>query len=711
MAFYSRVDPSQSNLKNRAPSLTPLAAVYGLVVGAFTLGLGCSASDAPQASDGALITDTEPDDSSPATESPSDSTEATPGGPSETLLPDVPDSPTMPGQGSRPAEPAPCEPQQFEIATPEPAIDYVVTVELQEGDAMGLATAEELFELLGDHLRQPQNRDHLVVYLPLFYEAGDSFTATGPFVDLQARVRVVQTSARPPSRDERQGDPIEVAFAEPQWAQLGDHVFRLRPGASTQSISIRSAEPEDLLCWSPQRSYCDPSLTPEQAAIQIMDGDRTGEGWQAHLLSPDSDCDAGPAVTPVTEALVGHSSGLQVDYCQANAAQMLFSNLQSQLEVPSTECIVPLPEVPPESAFSVDELQLFTTSAAGERGDPLTLSGDGCDGFTVDRALNPTAIALCPSACSGRPQTFQVEVGCNAACQRLSASAEIRSDALDMVIGIDVSGTMSEEADLVQQNLDGFSQIMSELGVDMRIILLANQQVVTAVRDFDRAFSLKVEIQSNDALDVLLETFDDYAPYLRPGVAKHFLVITDDDTEGDVDGPAFVDSLSGLLGSDFVYHSIASPGVEEEACVGVHGDAVVPAVEQLEIAELTQGTQQSICNEDWGPLFSALSESLLEDIPLSCELSLPPAPSGASYATDSVGVQAAVMDDPLVYTIPNGTPASCDSAGGWFFDDPDDPTTLSLCPASCDFLAEARLPAIQVSLDCEISQPIPLPAR
>ncbi|AKV02424.1 hypothetical protein AKJ09_09087 [Labilithrix luteola] len=66
---------------------------------------------------------------------------------------------------------------------------------------------------------------------------------------------------------------------------------------------------------------------------------------------------------------------------------------------------------------------------------------------------------------------------------------------------------------------------------------------------------------------------------------------------------------------------------------------------------------------------------------LSCDYTMPPPPSGAAFDKSKVNVQ---------YTPEGGTPSTlgynqdCTGGTGWKYDDPNNPTTVSLCAASCD---------------------------
>lgn len=658
-------------------------------------------------------------------------------------LPGAPSSPTAAGEQLEPAEPvlpmgpeppvtpvpmvptpppaapvASCDPIEFTVETPVQPKDYVVAVSLEEDDVVGNERAVEFIELVANSMREPNNRDVLNLYLPPFFDVASLLE------DLDSRVHLVQQQIYP-DRPEDELDAIDWAFGDSGLSLVVAKRPPLRPDSSIQVVSFRTGERDDLFCWVPtvRMPVCDLTADRETIAVDRLD-DVATVGWQAHLLKPES-CDDGSNPTPVFDGLVQRSEGIAADYCTPGAMADFFATIHAQLRSAPTSCSVPIADSASEVGFDAAQVSVFEEAEPGLEPTELTYGATECDGFSLDRSLDPTSIALCPSACGGPPRSIEVSVQCDSSCERLSAAADVRSDALDLVLGIDVSGSMSEETELVQRNLDAFTRIVRDSGVDLKLIVLANHRIPPPVsaESSDQFVSLDIEIQSRDGLNVLLDSYPRYSLHMRTGAATHYLLITDDDTsrydnplmEGpnppDIpEVPDFVDQMTARLGQTFVYHSIASPGIDLEPCSGDHGKATRPGAAQLELAQATGGTQQSICSQNWAPLFQSLAESLLETIPLSCEFDLPIPPDGASYAFDSVDIQLAAMGDPTVYTLARfPDAASCGSVGGWHFDNAEQPSSIQLCPGACEFVGAARLPAIQVSLDCEIEQPIPLP--
>jgi len=182
-------------------------------------------------------------------------------------------------------------------------------------------------------------------------------------------------------------------------------------------------------------------------------------------------------------------------------------------------------------------------------------------------------------------------------CVAVSAAVERLRQPVDIIIAIDNSPSMDDEARAVEENLNvNFAAILQESGVDYRVILVTEHRE-RAARDTalcitsplsslqacpseapgltDRFFHYAAEINSRNSLEVLLETFDGereddfglaplgWSEWLRAGSSKVFLEITDDDSR--VPALEFVSALTALAPEAFgagpsqlafVWHSI-----------------------------------------------------------------------------------------------------------------------------------------------------------
>jgi hypothetical protein len=94
---------------------------------------------------------------------------------------------------------------------------------------------------------------------------------------------------------------------------------------------------------------------------------------------------------------------------------------------------------------------------------------------------------------------------------------------------------------------------------------------------------------------------------------------------------------------------------------------------------------------------------------LSCTLPLPEPPAGVLLSVETVNVR---YETPSGFGVVLGTVANADAcadvSGGWYFDDPAEPTSITLCPATCDEHEAGTVTNVQALFGCEAkpAQPI-----
>jgi hypothetical protein len=341
----------------------------------------------------------------------------------------------------------------------------------------------------------------------------------------------------------------------------------------------------------------------------------------------------------------------------------------------------------------------------GGSGNPLGgMQGDGAGGAG--------------DGSSGLPPTPGDFLEC--AADRFEAG---RGRAGNIVWVIDSSGSMDEEAALVQENLNQFVESIVQAGLsDYRVVVMTEQGFVSVPEPLgsDTAHYRFVdeEVGSEEPLSDLLGRYGDYADFLLPGATTHFVVVTDDESE--IPASEFVASMQGELGAaPFRVHAIASPpgapsappeqgndwedlfgggDDDDTGCVGTRGNAAAPGAEHWEAAALTEGLTFSICEEDWSGLFSELATAVSDAATIPCELPLP-APESGSLDENLVNVVLST-DGQAAQAIPRVQGSSaCGSNAGWYYDAPDAPSRIFLCPSSCQVAQTAAL--LDIALGCD----------
>ena len=102
-----------------------------------------------------------------------------------------------------------------------------------------------------------------------------------------------------------------------------------------------------------------------------------------------------------------------------------------------------------------------------------------------------------------------------------------------------------------------------------------------------------------------------------------------------------------------------------------------------------------------------VTETVIETVALPCEWDLPDPPEGETFDPNLVNV---ILNTNGVAGDPIGRVASeADCAGvtaGWLYDDPANPTSISVCPQTCDMVKNSNL-SVQIDLGCETEIAIP----
>ncbi|HEX6240596.1 MAG TPA: hypothetical protein VFZ61_06880, partial [Polyangiales bacterium] len=225
-------------------------------------------------------------------------------------------------------------------------------------------------------------------------------------------------------------------------------------------------------------------------------------------------------------------------------------------------------------------------------------------------------------------------------CAETKSSAERAPRGSNIVWAIDTSGSMDEEAALVQQNLNRFVQTITAAGLeDYRVVVISERSFVTVPEplssDTKHFLHIEEKVSSDESLSDMLTRFDAYSSFLLKGVVTHFVSVTDDESE--ITAQDFVARMQAKLAADFRVHAIASPpgdnsasgggsifdDDEDTGCLGPFGAAAEPGVQHFEAAKLTKGLSFSICSEDWSALFTELAKAVEATATIPCAIKLP----------------------------------------------------------------------------------------
>lgn len=304
-------------------------------------------------------------------------------------------------------------------------------------------------------------------------------------------------------------------------------------------------------------------------------------------------------------------------------------------------------------------------------------------------------------------------------CASVIEHAEVQPTPQDIMIFVDNSTSMAAEAGFVQEELNNFSQQISAASVDARILLFSSYP--------DNGYGVCIEpplgsggcptqdsvppdyihidgIMESGVFTKLVERYAEYSPHLREDANLHIVAITDFDAGVPVE--TFLNDFNALAPelADFTFHGIIAPEDPNEACANgtsCCGVADQKCAQFQEIIALTGGIEGNLCDQEFQPIFDALAEYVVGDAELACNYELPVDQAGDGFDKDQVNVE---FEDGLGGTLELGRvddANGCASVtGGWYYDDPANPTQVHVCPQTCDAIQGFDSASIAVIFGC-----------
>lgn len=307
------------------------------------------------------------------------------------------------------------------------------------------------------------------------------------------------------------------------------------------------------------------------------------------------------------------------------------------------------------------------------------------------------------------------ESGDEESCAEIEEAASVEPIPTDIIFAIDTSESMEVEYASVQANLNLFSQQISASGVDAHVVLIAGPQMCIAAPlgsgscpddSNPEGGYLRVaqQVGSNDSLDLILATHQQWAEFMRPNAIKHVVAVSDDEAYTDTSawdqsfralGPAYeayqFHAIVGLFDIGDILMCLQDPVCC--ALVADSGDSYKGLV------ELTGGLLGDLCEQEFAPIFDELSTVVVDSSPLPCEFAIPE-PETLDLNLDEVNVELGFGGGTL--TIPRvDDPADCADVGqGWHYDEGIPPETITLCPQSCAAVSADPAASIAVKFGC-----------
>lgn len=173
----------------------------------------------------------------------------------------------------------------------------------------------------------------------------------------------------------------------------------------------------------------------------------------------------------------------------------------------------------------------------------------------------------------------------------------------------------------------------------------------------------------------------------------------------------YVDPDYGPIFEGYTFNAIYGWGSDTDdrvACgeCGSASEIASPGPTYSALVRRTGGVRARLCDgaSAWGPFFETLATNVVDTSRIACEVDIPAAPDGMFFLADRVNVRIHDGDGSTTLGRVSGVDACNASTGGWYYDDPSDPTKILLCPASCDYAREVvndETDGIDVGFGCD----------
>ncbi|MBX3130680.1 MAG: hypothetical protein KF718_28430 [Polyangiaceae bacterium] len=302
-------------------------------------------------------------------------------------------------------------------------------------------------------------------------------------------------------------------------------------------------------------------------------------------------------------------------------------------------------------------------------------------------------------------------------CSGVSQEANNAVLPADVIWAIDTSCSMVEETNAVRENMNKFSAGITQQGVDIRIILIAEQYQPspfppipdegiciaaplgsgncpndTNLPDFAHIFQT---VGSTNALQLMLQTYSNWKDLLRPNSVKIFTVVTDDN--------------SSLSAADFTTQVNALDpqkiGPNQWKVYAIYSYTKCPSAAQVgsvyaQLVGQTQGVSGDLCLQNFLPVFSELANGVIGSSKLDCGWTIPPPPDGQVFQKGKVNV-VFTGDGKQPQTVGKvGSKSDCGPQGGWYYDNDANPSTVHVCDSTCQTIQADPKGKIDVEFGC-----------
>jgi hypothetical protein len=333
--------------------------------------------------------------------------------------------------------------------------------------------------------------------------------------------------------------------------------------------------------------------------------------------------------------------------------------------------------------------------------------------------MNMTRTVVPTTSDSGLPPSATGGAGSQGQCGAVTQTAQNTLQPVDIIISIDTSGTMRDEAMFVKENMNAFSQQIKDAGIDVHVVLISSEW--TGQDDgfggllFTDGLCIAAPLGSGECpndtnlpgyahivevigqwniLDAYITLYPKYKAHLRERSLKTFVSVSDADATTGAE--KFMNDVMTLDPSSTTWASWRYAAIYPFTDCGDGQEGFAHA----DLVERTMGIGGDMCQQDFAPVFDEIAKKLVDVAQLSCDWAIPAPPSMETFDPAMTNVALAVNGQSQnLFKSP--TAAECADREGWHYDDEANPTRVVACPATCARIQAAASAEVTVLFGCE----------
>lgn len=348
--------------------------------------------------------------------------------------------------------------------------------------------------------------------------------------------------------------------------------------------------------------------------------------------------------------------------------------------------------------FATVGLLFLALGCASRTRDRYGLTAVPSDGGVLDAAAHDTGT---PDA----TPSDRADAGFEA-CESTLYDALSASLPADIIWVVDNSASMRDEESYVQTNLNRFSSRIASSGTDHHVVMIsatARINVPPPLGGSERFLAINQQVNSHDALELIISTYPLWQSFLRADAIKHFVVVSDD--ESNMSAGEFRTALASLSApgflDGFVFHAIVAETLGFAIPPGPCFDkAENIGAEYISLQETSSGVFSSVCQTNWTPVFDALAEAVLASTSLPCAFAIPAPPAGQVFVADQVNLAYTPSGAHQTFIPQVADASACGPDGGWYYNAPSAPTRIETCASTCETLSSDMSGTVSVAFGC-----------